>query len=60
MTMVFTEGTTVSYKHIKGLIAFVSEQSISILVHKGWHKSHDVRVVVYPSDFHLIQPLEEK
>ena len=58
--MVFVEGTTVSYKQIKGVIAFVCEQSISILVHKGRHKSHDVRVVVYPSDFNLIQPLEEK
>ena len=58
--MVFAEGTTVAYKQIKGVIAFVSEQSISILIHKGWHKSHDVRVVVYPSDFNLIQPLEEK
>ena len=58
--MVFVEGTTVSYKKIKGVIAFVCEQSISILVQKGRHKSHDVRVVVYPSDFHLIQPLEEK
>lgn len=58
--MVFVEGTTVSYKQIKGVIAFVCEQSISILVHKGRHKSHDVRVVVHHSDFHLIQPLEEK
>ena len=58
--MVFVEGTTVSYKKITGVIAFVCEQSISILVHKGRHKSHDVRVVVYPSDFNLIQPLEEK
>ena len=58
--MVFAEGATVSYKQVTGVIAFVCEQSISILVHKGRHKSHDVRVVVHPSDFHLIQPLEEK
>lgn len=58
--MVFVEGTTVSYKHITGVIAFVCEQSISILIHKGRHKSHDVRVVVHHSDFHLIQSLEEK
>jgi hypothetical protein len=57
---VFVEGTTVSYKKVTGVIAFVCEQSISILVHKGWHKSHDVRVVVHSSDFDLIQPLEEK
>ena len=56
----FAEGTTVSYKQIKGVIAFVGEQTVSILVHKGSHKSHDVRVVVHNSDFDLIQPLEEK
>jgi hypothetical protein len=58
--MVFVEGTTVSYKSITGVIAFVTEQSISILVSRGKHRSHEVRVVVYNSDFHLIQPIEEK
>jgi len=58
--MVFVEGTSVSYKSITGVIAFVTEQSISILVRKGKHKSQDVRVVVYHSDFNLIQPIEEK
>ena len=58
--MVFVEGITVSYKHITGVIAFVSEQSISILVNRGVSRAHEVRVVVHPSDFHLIQPLEEK
>jgi hypothetical protein len=58
--MVFVEGTTVTYKSITGVIAFVCEQSISILVSRGKHRSHEVRVVVYNSDFHLIQPIEEK
>jgi hypothetical protein len=58
--MVFVEGTTVTYKKITGVIAFVCEQSISILVSRGKHKAHEVRVVVYNSDFHLIQPIEEK
>ena len=56
----FVEGTTVSYKSITGVIAFVSEQSISILISRGKHRSHEVRVVVYNSDFNLIQPIEEK
>ena len=43
-----------------GVIAFVSDHSISILVSQGKHKSQDVRVVVYHSDFHQIHPLEEK
>jgi hypothetical protein len=58
--MVFVEGTSVTYKKITGVIAFVSEQSISILVSRGQHKAQDVRVVVYRSDFNLIQPIEEK
>jgi len=58
--MILTEGTTVSFKSITGTIAFVSDQSISILVRKGKHKAQDVRVVVYHSDFNLIQPIEEK
>jgi hypothetical protein len=58
--MIFTEGTTVSYKKVTGVIAFVSEHCISILIHKGEHRSHDVRVVVYNTDYHLIQPIEEK
>jgi hypothetical protein len=57
---VFVEGTTVSYKHVTGVIAFVCEQSISILVNRGVSRAHEVRVVVHHSDFHLIQPLEEK
>ena len=56
----FAEGTTVTYKHVTGVIAFVCEQSISILVNRGVSPAHEVRVVVYNSDFHLIQPLEEK
>ena len=56
----FAEGTTVTYKHVTGVIAFVCEQSISILVNRGVSRAHVVRVVVYNSDFHLIQPLEEK
>jgi hypothetical protein len=49
--MIFTEGTEVIYKSISGVIAFTSEQCVSILVRKGQHKSQDVKVVVYQSDF---------
>jgi hypothetical protein len=49
--MIFTEGTEVIYKSVSGIVAFSSEQSISILVSKGPHRSQDVRVVVYQSDF---------
>jgi hypothetical protein len=49
--MIFTEGTEVVYKSVCGIVAFASEQSISILVSKGSHRAQDVRVVVYQSDF---------
>ena len=58
--MVFAKGVAVSYKTITGVIAFVTEQSISILSRKGQHRAQDVRIVVYRSDFNLIQPIEEK
>lgn len=47
----FIEGEYVTYKQLEGIIAFVSEKSISILVSRGTHRSQDVRVVVYQSDF---------
>lgn len=56
----FAEGEYVSYKSIKGIIAFVTDQSISIMVRKGKHKSHDVRVVVYQSDFKHVIRADEK
>jgi|DEB19_MinimDraft_3_1074340.scaffolds.fasta_scaffold23701_6 prepilin-type processing-associated H-X9-DG protein len=49
--MIFEEGTEVTYKSISGVIAFTSEQYVSILVSKGKHRAQDVRVVVYHSDF---------
>lgn len=58
--MLLSEGLSVKYKNIDGVIAFVSDHSISILVSRGKHKSQDVKVVVHRSDFDLIYPLEEK
>ena len=58
--MLFYEGMSVKYKNLDGVIAFVSDHSISILVRQGKHKSQDVRVVVYKSDYKLIESLEQK
>jgi hypothetical protein len=58
--MVFAEGITVSYKDLTGVIAFMSDHSISILVQRGYHRSQDVKVVVHRSEFNLIHPIEEK
>lgn len=49
--MIFTEGTEVIYKNVSGVIAFATEQSISILVSRGRHRAQDVKVVVYQNDF---------
>jgi hypothetical protein len=58
--MRFVEGETVEYKKALGVVAFSCEDSISILVEKGDHKSKDVRVVVYKSDFNRVNKLAEK
>lgn len=58
--MLFAEGETVEYKKMSGVIAFVCDNSISILVEKGGHRSKDVRIVVYKSDFVNVNKLSEK
>ena len=58
--MTFIEGTEVSYKNITGVVAFVTEKSISILVREGKHRSQDVRVVVSQSEFKDIVLLNGK
>jgi len=58
--MLFFEGESVKYKHIVGSIAFIGDEHISILVSKSEHRSKDVRVVVYKSDYKLIESLEQK
>lgn len=54
------EGESVTYKGIEGVVAFVCEKSVSILIAKGNHRSHDVKIVVYQSNFDDIICLDEK
>ena len=56
--MTFELDQKVKYHHIVGTIAFIADQYLSILVSRGDHKSHDVRVVVYKSDQNEIELLE--
>lgn len=58
--MVFVEGMNVSYKNMNGIVAFISDNSISILVRRGRHRSHDVKVVVYQSDYENVAILDGK
>jgi len=58
--MLFAEGETVKYKEIVGVVTFICDHSLSILVMKGKHRSQDVSVVVNKSDFKHINKLTEK
>jgi hypothetical protein len=58
--VVLTEGLSVKYKDLIGVIAFVCDHSISILISKGKHPSHDVKIVVYNFEFNSIEVLGEK
>lgn len=53
--MQFAVGTHVKYKNNYGTVDFVCEQSLSILVWKGKHRSQDVCIVVPRSEFKLIE-----
>ena len=55
--MLLSEGELVKYKEIEGVVAFVCDYSLSILVKKGQHKAQDVHVVVYKQDFKNITKL---
>lgn len=58
--MLLSEGDSVKYKEIEGVIAFIGDHSISILVRQGKHRSQDVKVVVYKQDFNKVIVLGEK
>lgn len=58
--MLFSEGETVKYKNIVGVVTFICDHSLSILVKRGEHKSRDVCIVVYKSDFIKVIKLTEK
>lgn len=49
--MMYAIGDHVQYKHIHGVIRFISEQYLSILVNNPDHKAHECRVVVFHRDW---------
>jgi hypothetical protein len=51
----FAEGTKVRFKQIEGVINFMDKSCITITVLKGQHRSHDVNIVVYRSQFNEIE-----
>lgn len=54
-THVFQENEYVRYKHLEGYINFITDDYITICISKGNHRSHDVCVLVYPYQYHLIE-----
>jgi len=53
------EGLLVSYKDLRGFIAFMCEGSLSISIRSfSGDRSREVRVVVYYDQWHLITPLQ--
>jgi hypothetical protein len=58
--MLFTKGETVKYKEVVGVVTFVCDHTLSILITKGQHRSQDVCVVVNKSDYNKIEKLVEK
>jgi hypothetical protein len=52
--MLLSEGDTVKYKNVVGIVTFICDSSLSILVENGQHPSHDVRVVVHKLDYNKI------
>jgi len=57
--MIYTEGTQVYYKNFLGVVTFVSNKYICVLVKKGDHKSHDVNVLVYRDQFDMLRLYKE-
>ena len=52
------EGTLVEYKDIRGVVTFICEHSLSILVKAfAGEPARDVKVVVYYDQWHLVTPL---
>ena len=51
----FAEGTKVRFKQIEGIINFIDKSCVTITVVRGKHKSHDVNIVVYRSQFNEIE-----
>ena len=53
------EGTLVEYKNIKGVVTFMCDHSLSILVRAfAGQPARDVKVVVYYDEWHLVTPLQ--
>lgn len=57
--MIYAEGTQVYYKNFLGVVSFVCDKYICVLVKKGNHKSHDVNVLVYRDQFDMLRLYKE-
>lgn len=49
--MIFIEGQQISYHGMTGLVNFVCDQYITMLVRKGEHRAQDCNLIVYPTHY---------
>jgi hypothetical protein len=56
----FIKGTLVQYKNCIGVVNFVSNKYITILIKEGLHRSQDVEILAYIYDFANVEILGEK
>ena len=58
--MMYAIGDHVQYKNIHGIVRFICDESLSILVNDPKHKALECRVVVPHCEWHLVQVYGEK
>jgi len=49
--MIFQKDIEVSYKDIIGIISFVCDDYITVLVRRGEHSVQDVKILIYRQQF---------
>ena len=57
--MIYTEGTKVYYKDLFGIVSFVTDKYICVLIKFGEHKVNDVNLVVYRDQFKYLRLYKE-
>jgi hypothetical protein len=57
---VLIKGTYVRYKIHTGIINFVCNRYVTLIIKKGDHRSNDVEILIYPDNFKFIELIESK
>lgn len=54
------EGTSVRYKSHVGVVDFICNSYITILIKRGHHRSHNVSILVYSEQYNLVELIDSK